>query len=206
MGGLAEAGDPPTRIEGAHRARSEHAKRGPRSFARTRQSTSLNSRSSSSGQVDRLACTHGGRSSARGLQRSRSPRVIERSEIGARRTIAKRVGAVGRRHDAEDRAACRSCRPWPGLCCEMVSGALRRSAARDAGPKGKGRCACAIPRLDDLYNSMFRALRDPYDGKSPHHQPASHLSGCSSPRAFERTGDHATNIAEMVYYAATGRI
>jgi phosphate transport system protein len=58
-------------------------------------------------------------------------------------------------------------------------------------------------QVDDFYNSLFRSLLT-YMMENPHHITASaHLLFVA--RNLERIGDHATNIAEMVHYAVTGR-
>ncbi len=56
--------------------------------------------------------------------------------------------------------------------------------------------------VDDFYNSIFRALLT-HMMENPHNiTPATHLLFVA--KNLERIGDHATNIAEMVYFAATG--
>ena len=56
--------------------------------------------------------------------------------------------------------------------------------------------------VDDFYNSIFRALLT-HMMENPHNiGQAAHLLFVA--KNLERVGDHATNIAEMVYYAATG--
>ena len=56
--------------------------------------------------------------------------------------------------------------------------------------------------IDDLYNSIFRELVTYMmeDGRSI--TPCTHLLFIA--KNLERIGDHATNLAEMVYFAATG--
>ena len=56
--------------------------------------------------------------------------------------------------------------------------------------------------IDDLYNSIFRELVTYMmeDGRSI--TPCTHLLFIA--KNLERIGDHATNIAEFVHYAATG--
>ena len=56
--------------------------------------------------------------------------------------------------------------------------------------------------IDDLYNSIFRELVTYMmeDGRSI--TPCTHLLFIA--KNLERIGDHATNIAELVHYAATG--
>ncbi|HYJ82688.1 MAG TPA: PhoU domain-containing protein, partial [Allosphingosinicella sp.] len=56
--------------------------------------------------------------------------------------------------------------------------------------------------VDDFYNSIFRTLLT-FMMESPNNITAStHLLFVA--KNLERIGDHATNIAEMVYFAATG--
>ena len=83
---------------------------------------------------------------------------------------------------------------------EMVHDALDAFAARDAEAATK---VCAQDRIvDDFYNSLFRALLT-YMMENPHTISAStHLLFVA--KNLERIGDHATNIAEMVHFAATG--
>jgi phosphate transport system protein len=57
--------------------------------------------------------------------------------------------------------------------------------------------------VDDFYNSIFRTLLT-YMMENPHNiGHSAHLLFIA--KNLERVGDHATNIAEMVYYAATGQ-
>jgi phosphate transport system protein len=57
-------------------------------------------------------------------------------------------------------------------------------------------------QVDDLYNSLFRSLLT-YMMENPHHiTPSAHLLFIA--KNLERVGDHATNIAEMVYFSVTG--
>ena len=83
---------------------------------------------------------------------------------------------------------------------EMVRDALDAYAARDTAAAER---VCANDRVvDDFYNSLFRALLT-YMMENPHNISASaHLLFIA--KNLERIGDHATNIAEMVYFAATG--
>ncbi|HYZ63264.1 MAG TPA: phosphate signaling complex protein PhoU [Acetobacteraceae bacterium] len=58
--------------------------------------------------------------------------------------------------------------------------------------------------IDDLYNSIFRELIT-YMMEDPRSiTPCTHLLFIA--KNLERIGDHATNIAETVYYAATGTV
>ena len=83
---------------------------------------------------------------------------------------------------------------------DMVHDVLDAYAARDPDA---ARAVCDSDRtVDDFYNSLFRALLT-YMMENPHNISASaHLLFIA--KNLERIGDHATNIAEMVYFAATG--
>jgi len=56
--------------------------------------------------------------------------------------------------------------------------------------------------VDDFYDSIFRALLTHMMQNPQSIGPSAHLLFVA--KNLERVGDHATNIAEMVYYAATG--
>lgn len=86
------------------------------------------------------------------------------------------------------------------VCCEMVGEALAAFAARDGA-----RAAMVLGRdqvVDNFYTSIFRALLT-LMMENPHNiTPAAHLLFVA--KHLERIGDHATNVAEMVYFADTG--
>ena len=83
---------------------------------------------------------------------------------------------------------------------EMVHNVLDAFAARDAAKAMAVRERDAA--VDDFYNSIFRALLT-HMMENPHNiTPATHLLFAA--KNLERIGDHATNVAEMVYFAATG--
>ena len=86
------------------------------------------------------------------------------------------------------------------VAADLVRDALDAFVARDAEKAAK---VCADDKLiDDYYNSIFRALLT-YMMENPHNiGPATHLLFVA--KHIERIGDHATNIAEMVYFTATG--
>jgi phosphate transport system protein len=86
------------------------------------------------------------------------------------------------------------------VASDMVRSALDAYAARD---ENLARQVCAQDReVDDFYNSIFRTLLT-YMMENPHNITAStHLLFIA--KNLERIGDHATNIAEMIYFAATG--
>ena len=83
---------------------------------------------------------------------------------------------------------------------EMVTDALDAFAARDAA-----KAAMVLGRdqiVDNFYNSIFRALLT-FMMENPHNiSQAAHLLFIA--KHLERIGDHATNVAEMVYFADTG--
>jgi len=86
------------------------------------------------------------------------------------------------------------------VASEMVHDALNAFAARDAD------LAVAVVErdtvVDDFYNSVFRTLVT-YMVENPKTVgECAHLLFVA--KNIERIGDHATNVAEMVYYAATG--
>jgi phosphate transport system protein len=84
---------------------------------------------------------------------------------------------------------------------EMVRDVLDAFAARD--PQ-KAAAVCERDRaVDDFYNSIFRTLLT-FMMENPHNiTAATHLLFIA--KNLERIGDHATNVAEMVYFAATGQ-
>lgn len=84
---------------------------------------------------------------------------------------------------------------------EMVHDVLNAFAARDAD---LATAVCSRDKVvDDFYNSIFRTLVT-YMMENPRHiSESAHLLFIA--KNIERIGDHATNIAEMVYFAATGR-
>jgi phosphate transport system protein len=86
------------------------------------------------------------------------------------------------------------------MCADMVHTVLDAYIARDAR---KAQEVCERDRaVDDFYNSIFRTLLT-FMMEDPHNiTPAAHLLFIA--KNLERIGDHATNVAEMVYFAATG--
>jgi len=86
------------------------------------------------------------------------------------------------------------------VAASMVADALDAFAARDGA-----KAAMVLERdqvVDSFYNSIFRALLT-FMMENPHNiTAAAHLLFIA--KHLERIGDHATNIAEMVYFAETG--
>ncbi len=121
--------------------------------------------------------------------------VVERIGDYAK-NIAKRVGAI---EDSNIRPL--SLLPeMARMAAEMVHDVLDAFAARDSA---KAADVCERDAaVDDFYNSIFRTLLT-HMMENPHNiTPATHLLFVA--KNLERIGDHATNVAEMVYFAARG--
>ena len=87
------------------------------------------------------------------------------------------------------------------IATEMVHDVLTAFVERDADAAVR---VCERDHaVDDFYNSIFRTLLT-FMMENPHNiSQSAHLLFVA--KNIERVGDHATNIAEMVYYAATGQ-
>src|SRR5687768_8680657 len=86
------------------------------------------------------------------------------------------------------------------IATEMVHDVLTAFVERDA--EAAVRVVERDRAVDDFYNSIFRTLLT-YMMENPNNiGQSTHLLFIA--KNVERVGDHATNIAEMVYYAATG--
>jgi phosphate transport system protein len=86
------------------------------------------------------------------------------------------------------------------IATEMVHDVLDAFVERDA--QAAVRVCERDQAVDDFYDSIFRALLT-HMMENPHNiGQSAHLLFVA--KNLERVGDHATNIAEMVYYAATG--
>ena len=124
--------------------------------------------------------------------------VIERIGDYAK-NIAKRVPMI---HTGPDRIEAISILPaMANLASDMVRDVLDAFASRDA------EAAIEVHRrdraLDDFYNSIFRVLLT-FMAENP--KTISEVAQLLFvAKNIERIGDHATNVAEMVYFAATGR-
>ena len=86
------------------------------------------------------------------------------------------------------------------VAADMVHDALTAYAARDA--ELALRVIATDEKVDAFYNSIFRNL------VSHMMENPANISGAAQllfvARNLERVGDHATNVAEMVHFAATG--
>ena len=122
--------------------------------------------------------------------------VVERIGDYAK-NIAKRVPMI----DGEHRIEPISILPAMGrMASEMVHDVLDAFAARD--PEEAVRVVECDNALDDFYDSIFRTLVTFMVENPRTISQVAHLLFVA--KNIERIGDHATNVAEMVYFAATG--
>jgi phosphate transport system protein len=122
--------------------------------------------------------------------------VIERIGDYAK-NIAKRTPLIDSHGDIEPLSVLPA---MAALAIEMVHDVLDAFAARDAAAAQQ---VCARDRaVDDFYNSLFRVLVTHMMENPATISQVTHLLFIA--KNLERIGDHATNVAEMVYFAATG--
>ena len=86
------------------------------------------------------------------------------------------------------------------IATQMVHDVLDAFVRRD--PEAAVRVVERDQAVDDFYDSIFRTLLTFMMEKPQTIGQSAHLLFVA--KNLERVGDHATNIAEMVYYAATG--
>ena len=114
------------------------------------------------------------------------------------KNIAKRIPVL---QDARGMDALSVLPAMGKIAAEMVRNVLDAFVMRD--PDAALAVAARDKAVDEFYNSLFRTLLT-YMMENPHNITAStHLLFIA--KNVERIGDHATNVAEMVYFAATGR-
>ncbi|MEO5866312.1 MAG: phosphate signaling complex protein PhoU [Sphingomonas sp.] len=122
--------------------------------------------------------------------------VVERIGDYAK-NIAKRVPMIEAHREIEPLSVLPA---MARLVAEMVHDVLDAFAARDAEAAAE---VCERDRgVDDYYNSLFRVLVTHMMENPKTISQVAHLLFVA--KHLERVGDHATNVAEMVYYAATG--
>lgn len=114
------------------------------------------------------------------------------------KNIAKRAGRVVDRPQFEPLTLIPAMAEIAG---EMVHDVLTAYAARD--PVIAVEVCQRDEKVDAFYNSIFRNLVTHMMENPATISSAAELLFVA--RNLERIGDHATNIAEMVYYAATGK-
>ncbi|WP_213982350.1 phosphate signaling complex protein PhoU [Sphingomonas sp. dw_22] len=125
--------------------------------------------------------------------------VVERIGDYAK-NIAKRVPMI--HAEGEDRIDAISILPAMGqLAADMVHDVLDAFSARDA--EAAEQICERDNALDDFYDSIFRTLVTFMVENPRTISQVAHLLFVA--KNLERIGDHATNVAEMVYFAATGR-
>ena len=113
------------------------------------------------------------------------------------KNIAKRVGMI----EGRDRFEPLTLLPAMGeLASEMVHDVLTAYAARD--PDLAREVIATDAKVDAFYNSIFRNLVSHMVENPATISSAAQLLFVA--RNLERIGDHATNVAEMVHFAATG--
>ena len=122
--------------------------------------------------------------------------VIERIGDYAK-NIAKRVGDIEGRKRFEPLILLPA---MADVARGMVHDVMTAYAARD--PESAKEIVIRDDKVDNFYNSIFRNL------VSHMMENPSSISSAAQmlfvARNLERIGDHATNVAEMVHYAATG--
>lgn len=122
--------------------------------------------------------------------------VVERIGDYAK-NIAKRVGRIEGRSHFDPLTLL----PAMGeIAAEMVHDVLTAYAARD--PVLAKEVIARDDKVDAFYDSIFRNLVSYMVENPATISSAAQLLFIA--RNIERIGDHATNVAEMVYYAATG--
>ena len=122
--------------------------------------------------------------------------VVERIGDYAK-NIAKRVGRIEGRRRFEPLTLI----PAMGeVAAEMVHDVLTAFAARD--PVMAREVIAADDKVDAFYDSIFRNLASYMVENPATISSAAQLLFIA--RNLERIGDHATNVAEMVHFAATG--
>jgi phosphate transport system protein len=122
--------------------------------------------------------------------------VVERIGDYAK-NIAKRVGQMETVSDIEPISLLPE---MARIAAEMVHNALDAFVERDPA---KAKAVVERDRVvDDFYNSIFRALLTFMMENPQRITQSAHLLFVA--KNLERIGDHATNVAEMVWFAATG--
>ena len=114
------------------------------------------------------------------------------------KNIAKRVGAIEGRKKFEPLTLLPA---MADIATSMVHDVLTAFAARD--PIAAAEVMERDEKVDNFYESIFRNLVSHMMENPSSISSAAQLLFIA--RNLERIGDHATNVAEMVHYAATGR-
>jgi len=113
------------------------------------------------------------------------------------KNIAKRVGKIEERKHFEPLTLLPA---MADIAAEMVHDVLTAYAARD--PVLAREVIATDNKVDSFYNSIFRNVVSYMVENPATISSAAHILFVA--RNLERIGDHATNVAEMVHFAATG--
>lgn len=113
------------------------------------------------------------------------------------KNIAKRVGMIETRKHFEPLTLLPA---MADIAAEMVHDVLTAYAARD--PVLAKEVIATDDKVDAFYNSIFRNVVSYMVENPATISSAAHILFVA--RNLERIGDHATNVAEMVHFAATG--
>jgi phosphate transport system protein len=113
------------------------------------------------------------------------------------KNIAKRVGKIEERKHFEPLTLLPA---MADIAVEMVHDVLTAYAARD--PVLAREVIATDNKVDAFYNSIFRNVVSYMVENPATISSAAHILFVA--RNLERIGDHATNVAEMVHFAATG--
>ncbi|SEI97186.1 phosphate uptake regulator, PhoU [Sphingomonas sp. OV641] len=122
--------------------------------------------------------------------------VVERIGDYAK-NIAKRVPMIESEHRIEPISVIQA---MGRMAAEMVHDVLDAFAARNA--EAAVEICERDTALDDFYDAIFRTLVTHMVENPKTISEVAHLLFVA--KNLERIGDHATNVAEMVYFAATG--
>jgi len=114
------------------------------------------------------------------------------------KNIAKRTATIGRSPQAQAAAAiARMARLAQGIIKEVLDAFVDGDAERAVAARARD------AEVDEMYTSLFRELLT-YMMEDPRNiTPCTHLLFVA--RNIERIGDHATNIAETVYFMVRGK-
>lgn len=113
------------------------------------------------------------------------------------KNIAKRTATIGHRPQAQaTKAIARMARLAQGIIKEVLDAFVEGDAERAVAARARD------AEVDEMYTSLFRELLT-YMMEDPRNiTPCTHLLFVA--RNIERIGDHATNIAETVYFLVRG--
>ena len=167
--------------------------------ARCRRSTQLQREIEEQGDPDhRRAASRWRSTCARSSARCASPPTSSASAISPRTSPSARWRSTG---DFRPQKLIRGVEHMAELVLAPAEGRARR-LCRPRRRQGAWRCGTRDEEIDAMYTSLFRELLT-YMMEDPRNITfCTHLLFCA--KNIERIGDHATNIAETVYYMIEG--